>query len=433
MMLLMKCSKRSILNARWQCLVCALPIAFGSVSGIAQPLEEGTQAILIDDQLQGRAVRFAGIDGASILIIDESGRIMHANADSALALIAVEGPIDITQGIGAALPSAYEPPELAARLAHAVERAGQGVLETADGDRLPGKLAATGGGAETLSWEHPSFGRIDLALDQVMRVIMPGVQGSAGMPQWAKTDHDELVLANGDVLTGFLLTLGPRFSIETDAGVVEIDAERVAATVLANPEQPRLGLVVWLDDGTVTAASHLDEQQDGQISVTRTTGESATYRPLSLRAIAFEASRLVSLSSLVPVEQVTLGERPAMTPVRIAPHPDDFLLGDVALLDAQDVELPGPMRVVYDLPPGAHRFAGTAALDPKSAPWGDCEFVIVSDGVERLRRRLHEDEAIASFNIDVSGAEQLELRVEAGNFGPIRDRVFIRRGLLLVD
>lgn len=393
----------------------------------------GTEAILIDDELRGRAVRLAGIDGASILIVDESGRVLRANSDSALALIALRGPIDITQGIGAVLPSAYEPPELADQLARAAANAERGFLETATGERLPGQLAATGGGADVLSWEHPSFGRIDLALDQVMRVIMPGMRSAARAAIRADADQDELVLANGDVLTGFLVTLGPRASIETDAGVIEIDAERVAATVLANPAQPRLGLVVWLDDGTVTAAAHLDERPEGAMRITRAGGESADYRSLSLRAIAFEASRLVPLSALDPIEQVTLGERPTTTPVRIRPHPDDFLLGEVALLDAQDVELPSPMRVVYELPEGARRFAGTAALDPNSAPWGDCEFVVLLDGEEVLRRHLYDNDAVASFNVDVAGARRLELRVEAGAFGPIRDRVFVRRGLLLVE
>ncbi|MCA9293582.1 MAG: NPCBM/NEW2 domain-containing protein [Phycisphaerales bacterium] len=393
----------------------------------------GAEAILIDDELRGRSVRLAGIDGASILIVDESGRMMRANADSALALIALQGPVDITQGIGATLPPAYEPPELADQLARAAASAEAGFIETATGERLPGQLAATGGGADVLSWEHPSFGRIDLALDQVMRVVMPGMRAAASMALTGEPEHDELVLANGDVLTGFLVTLGPRTSIETDAGVVEIDAERVAATVLSNPVQPRLGLVVWLDDGTVTSASQIDAVRDGDVRITREGGVSAEYRPLSLRAIAFEASRLVPLSTLEPVEQVTLGERPTTTPVRIRPHPDDFLLGDVALLGAEDVELPSPMRVVYALPADAKRFAGTAALDPNSAPWGDCEFVVAVDGQELLRRRLHEADAFASFNIDVAGGRRLEVRVEPGAFGPIRDRVFIRRGLLLVD
>ena len=425
--------RRSQSTWTWPQALCLLVACANAPSALGQDTESGTEAILIDDELRGRAVRLAGIDGASILIVDEAGRMMRANAESALALIAVQGPIDITQGIGAALPLAYEPPELAERIARAVKRADQGVLTTTDGERLPGQLASTGGGADTLSWEHPSFGRIDVALDQVMRVLLPGMRAVSSGSSRTGSDHDELVLANGDVLTGFLLTLGPRTSIETDAGIVEIDSERVAATVLSNPAQPRIGLVVWLDDGSVTKAAQLNEQQSGDIAITRPSGESASYRPLSLRAIAFEASRLVPLSSLDPVEQVTLGERPAMTPVRIVPHPDDFLLGDVALLDAQDVELPSPMRVVYDLPVGTRRFAGTAAIDPNSAPWGDCEFVIIVDGQEQVRRRLREADPFASFNVDLTGAQRLEVRVEAGEFGPIRDRVFIRRGLLLVE
>ena len=408
-------------------LVLAAPFSHG------QRIDPGTEAILIDEELRGRAVRFAGIEGSSILIIDETGRMTRANADSALALIAVQGPIDITQGIGAVLPSGYEPPELADRLAHAVQRAGQGVVETAQGERLPGSLASTAGGAEVLSWEHPAFGRIDLALDQIMRVIMPDMANAALGKAPRRSDQDELVLANGDVLTGFLVTLGPRTAIETDSGVVEIDADRVAATVLANPAEPRLGLVVWLEDGTVTAARELGETPEGLVTVTREDGASAAYRPLAVRAVAFDASKLVPLAVLDPVEQVTLGERPALTPIRVVPHPDDYLLGEVALLDAQDVELPGPMRVVYDLPTGARRFAGTAGLDPTSAPWGDCELVISVDGQERVRRRLHSDDVVASFNVDLRGAQRLEVRVEAGRFGPIRDRVFIRRGLLLID
>ena len=70
-------------------------------------------------------------------------------------------------------------------------------------------------------------------------------------------------------------------------------------------------------------------------------------------------------------------------------------------------------------------------VDPRS-PWGDCEVVLAVDNREVLRRRLSAEESGADVVVDLAGAAVLKLSIEPGKYGPIRDRVALRRPLILV-
>ena len=53
-------------------------------------------------------------------------------------------------------------------------------------------------------------------------------------------------------------------------------------------------------------------------------------------------------------------------------------IGPAGQLHLADVQIPGPMRVVWSLPPGAERFAVQAVLPPAARTWGECELIVAA-------------------------------------------------------
>ena len=87
--------------------------------------------------------------------------------------------------------------------------------------------------------------------------------------------------------------------------------------------------------------------------------------------------------------------------------------------------------MTYELPEDAARFGGTFELDENTAPWGDCVVSIELDGREIFSQRLHENRRTAPFSVTAQGRE-LTVRVDPGEYGPILDRVSLKRAIVLL-
>jgi len=350
-----------------------------------------------------------------------------------LAIIAIDGPIDAEQGIGSVVPSEGVEPIRAQRIARALAASMRGYLETVTGARYPGAVEPTAATGDNVAWSHPMAGRLEVSIDSITRIITPQA-AEQGPPVRRNANSDELILVNGDVLSGFLLSVGPTTSIETEAGdIVDLPIDRIAAALLANPDQPMTGTMIWLDDGSTFPAEALTATDSSGIRVTLAGGNTVEYDPQTLRAIAFEAAGILPLSNLEPRSQEPVGDRVFADPVRTVRHPDDLAFGSGPVLNALDIDLPGPMSVSWTLPEGVTRFAGTAALADTSGGWGDCDFSIEIDGERHFSTRLHQGEPVAAFNIQTQGAVDLTVIVEPGRYGPVRDRVLLHRPLLQID
>ncbi len=404
--------------------------------------ERGEPVLIIDAQLRASTARLVGLDRGKLVLLDSTGRRVHARAESVLGIIALEGPIDAGDGVGAATPSAERRALNATRLARRLAAEETGVLELADGQRLPGTIAPTGATEEALVWMHPILGAVDAPLERVVRAVFPQARRSAlPLPRRAVAG-DALVLVNGDRLEGFILRIGMTARIELEDGTEqEIPSERVAAALVDNPPSPLEGLVVWLDDGTILSVEDVQTRpaDDGApplVLVAPPGSEPATYDRAALRALAFDASRLVPLSALEP-EATAAIDLPFAEPIRREKHPDDYSLGTASLLNAMDVVLPAPMRVVYELPADSTRLATTVHLAETGGGWGACELVVSAGGEELDRVRLHAEAPVAALNVELAPADaapprRLELTLEPGRYGPIRDRVVLRRPLLRI-
>ena len=380
---------------------------------------------LLDRRLQERLVHLMGLEEQRLTYTDAAGLLRTESMHEHAALLP-GGPAAAPIG-----PGVLDGPD-------------HGVLELTDGQRLVGALrpAAPDSDAEVVAWEHEVLGVVRVSLDRVRRVrLAPAPAAAEGAAD------DELVMANGDRLSGFLVRISPSdgvVGLETDGTERAVPLDRLAEIRLANPAETPAGTLVWLADGSVVAVDSFRTSRTGEITLALalqadSAGAPSESRPAALalediRAIAFDAGILTPLARCAPSRQSpSEGRRwtePAMT-------------GDsgAALLYAADIVLPGPMSVEWTIPAGATRLAAEAELPPDMWVWGDCEVVVSLAGgsgraAELFRARLSGDEPVARINVPLAGggpARRLEIRTEPGRFGPIQDRVILRRPLLLLD
>ena len=410
----------------------ALAVAQGpATSSAANAKQPGVSTLVLDNQLQSRLQRAVGFDEFNVTFADDAGRKSTAPITSMVGLIAAPDSTSPTQGIGAISPRA---PMGINTIRRRLESQRAGALETTDGQRFPGSPALSAGQKDAVVWSHPRFGDITISLDRVTSMARPSEGAAMSSVTVTNRDQppreDELILANGDRISGLVVDLGDPVRIETDDQVVEMPADRVAGALLSNPRIPRGGVMVWLDDGTIAAIRAMSSRGEDRVLITLPEGQSAEYELDALRGIAFNASRLIPLSSLTPLEQAPIGERLHAEPVTRVHHPNDLGVGSAVTFGAWDLELPGPMRVTYEIPEGVQRLALTAALAADTAPWGDCELILSTGTTELARVHLSQDQPSSPVNIPVSGGP-LVITLDPGAYGPIKDRVVLRRAMLL--
>jgi len=90
-----------------------------------------------------------------------------------------------------------------------------------------------------------------------------------------QADTDRIKLANGDDLTGFILSIGSTISIETDAGIVTVPLYQTQSIQLANPATPRAfpGLYIHTDLGLTYHTNRFElEPMTGELSATLVPG-----------------------------------------------------------------------------------------------------------------------------------------------------------------
>lgn len=324
-----------------------------------------------------------------------------------------------------------------------------GWMELTDGQRFPGRPGPVVEAGERLVWVSDRFGEFAIDLDRVRRIVVrPG-----DAPRDASTTTDTLLLANGDRVEGFVESLRPTaspadgaFGAVVQAGATRalIPVSQIAEVRLASPAVPAAGPVVWLSDGTVARLSGATTdvsrglfrlQADVLASAPGAGG--VVIPPGDLLALAPDPGRLVPLS-VVPVAShrpVGLARRPGPRSASRDDRP--------APLNAADVLIPGPMVVEWVLPDGASRLIGAAVLDEADRAWGECTITaeVLPAGAADAPQRVFSGAlggAVVrlplAFDLPRTGpGDRLRVRIDAGELGPIRDRVRLERVLLIRD
>ncbi len=412
-----------------------------AIAGSARAEDDALVRVLLDRDLNATEIRLTSIDSGQVRWVDSAGRERARAIEELLAIIDPEGgllPLGVRKQV--------------------IESLGFPIIETTDGQRLLARLGDDPEGAG-------EFVELMLIGGQTMRVSIERISGltsarsvfdesrPARLHSGGARVDDTVELTNGDRVSGFVEHLGRTVTIEVEGVSRKISLTNIASIELANPVRPGEGTRVWLDDGSIVGAGAISGAGQRLIAFDLTlaresqanpgASESDLHRvtmrlPLSrIAGIVFDAggAGVRPLARMAPESFAPTGER------RWAPPP---IAGDPAqaVLGASTIELPGPMRVRWTLPHGARRLAGVATLGETPGPWADCAVSILLDvggrqfELARARLRPGEDEMV--FNVELPeglGGESrtLEVRVDAGAYGPIQDRVLLERVLLLVE
>jgi hypothetical protein len=360
--------------------------------------------LLIERDLEVRPVRPAEITERRLVHVDEALGLTTVPLERCIAILARE--------------PAPPPPA-------------PGLLTLSDGQRFPGQpISGAPGAAGLVVWSSPRFGRLEVPLDRVESVsFAPGIEPPAPGTQ------DVVLLANGDLLEGFIAELGDPISIEltTEAGLprTQVPLQRVAAARLVTPRVSPAGRRVWLSDGTVVDAERLALGDDGYVRLgTVPLSREPEQRLLLLDevlAILFQPGAMAPLADLGPVTIDGPETRFMIPPPRI--------VGRQPPLNLAPIELRGPLTAHYPLPAGAMRFAAEAALPRASRAWGDCELIVRCGEEVLVRQRLCGETPAASFNVVIpagTATKRLSIEVADGGNGPIHDRIVLTHAMVLI-
>ncbi len=299
------------------------------------------------------------------------------------------------------------------------------MLRLTDGRRLTGSLSAQEDLPETLRWQHPVLGRVDVPLEQIDRLVLQRATVGAGTVELlpiAEQD-DVILLRNGDRLEGFVAGLGRDAVIEVDGRSIAVPMETVHQVALANPRERWRGPMVWLRDGSVLGAAEVrfdgaafvlidDTTPATEADDTEGSAQSVTIRPEHVSAVSFDTRRLVPVSSL-------LGGAAGV--------------GEPGAFGARAITLDGRASVGVELPGGASRLALTAELPLRARAWGRCELLLSTDGVVRARLPMSAATPVIDYELDLDGASTLELTLEPGEFGRVHSVVEVRDALIAVE
>lgn len=455
------------------CLLAAVPgpaTPALTARSLAEANAQAVRVTLIDPSLRTRAVELAQLEAparagspAQCIFVDDSGaRNTITSADNAPRF-----PLAIAPEAWAVTDASNMPSPGAAPAPSAPPRA-VSTLELVDGQRLTGSLSAPTGNAgpeadQSLRWNHPRLGVQSIPLERVhtLRLAAPATPEArlalarqAALP--GTPDGDVVLLINGDRLTGFVDSIGgpsgevvitPQSTPGAKPQSVHIALEQTAYIALANPLVRPAGIMLWLADGSVVTTDRFEfDAAAGRITLAAR-GAPASPVPApgasldlaDLRAVALDAARLAPVSSLKLARFAPASGRRLAEPPQIVPASE----GAPSPLGADDILLPGPMFVEWQLPARATRLAGWITLEPSAWSWGDCTITIGllepgrNEPSEALARQtISASQPIMPVNVElpaITGDVRVRITLDAGPSGPIQDRVRLRRMLVVTE
>lgn len=359
---------------------------------------------------------------AHLIELDENTAVVRA-ADAPPTRVALASLVAITAGGPGQLPTFA-----------GVPGASRVFIELTDGQRLVVDIGPSQD-PEAVIGRVVGLGQGRIPLQRIARIARPGAAWQAGTPT-----ADIVRLTNGDVLTGFVDSIGATVSVESDSGVAaRIPIDRVAEIRLANPAEPAPGLLVTDDQGVTLFARSVGVDESGRVRITTDPGvlgvdsrgedtiayERPGARLMGLRTAAGATRRapVLPLAVRTPETVRPTGER-RWTPAPVTDRDDDPVLA------IPDIRMPAPAESVYPLAPGsgADRFAcEVAPSDP--GPWTDCTARVWALAADGTRTLIGEQRITAgTVNAPIAGAvppgtRAIVLEVDPGVSGAVQDAV----------
>lgn len=296
-------------------------------------------------------------------------------------------------------------------------------IELVDGTSSPGVLV-TGDDPDAIVADLPGLGARSIALERLAVVrFAEGHDAAVALRSVSseRAGEDRVLLTNGDVLGGFVLTIdGEGVQIETDGRVQSLGVDLVSGVVLANPAEPAVYPLVGLRDGRVLALT----AAEGTLSIAP-----ERVRATDLAWIASSASRVTAIAGLAG-EVTQPGPRRRWVPgARVrSPETSPGGLGEIVLRGPQTWSVPLPAWSAGGQSGGR---VGLRLSVPAS-DWSDLRVRVRTGGDVLADLTLSgRGERSRDLLVDVPpGARSIEFEVGEGRYGPVRDELRIALGFL---
>lgn len=431
--------------------VVAWPLGASWAHAIAPPAPKEpppVKRVIVDSSLARHNGVVSAIGPKEILYFDGEGRPRTIHRDDVLVIL---------PDTSSPAASAEDPTPLAS------SDPALDLVELVSGELIPGQWSTSKLASETIDWKSPLLGDLTLKLDDIRRIRRAGRSATPSstpsptpsplpaaatpVPAAADARQDTVTLTNGDVLSGFVDSIGDTVRIDVRGKPREIDRSLVSEILLSGQGTPDPGprttnkgakparQMVWLTDGASVLAEHVTSIGStlSSLAITRQ-GKVIEISLTLLDSWAPDRSRVIGLAGINPSRQLPVGDR------TWAAHIES---GDRSVpLSAADLLLPGPMIVEWTLPAGATRLSMDVELPAACRVWGDCVLIVQMVGVagnasrEIARERLNDARPLVPMNLSLgeTGTKSATLRItlDPGERGPIQDRVVLRQPLLLL-
>ncbi len=300
----------------------------------------------------------------------------------------------------------------------------------AGGDKIYGTIS--GSSPDQLIFDTVMRKRIAIPLERIRACLTP----KASLPKWQKraeqlisasaSSEDRLLMANGDLLRGFLVRIAPeKITFEHAGREMEIDpALMVALAIVPEPyatgDAPRVRLEFV--DGSTLTVSRVRWTPEG-LDLTFFDGSLQGLSSETLRSAEISGGPWVWLSSVTPSKYEHTPLLSLKWPYRI----DKNVLGGPLSIGGRPFDsgigVHSRSVLTYELGGKYREFTTQCGLDDIAGLMGDVSAAISVDGeVKWEERHMRGGAAPRAVRIDVNGAQILKLYVDFGGNGDVRDR-----------
>lgn len=397
---------------RAPCALLILLLAF-----VATQAKAVTPAVLIDPDLKPRLINLQAFAGSRVTYFDAE---RHLQIEPTGDILQIRFPLLKDDGSSGRTPTTADgKTDNSDKTDNAAKQA---VIELIDGQRIAGTWQGADASGEVMLFKHAMLGDLKIKLDRVRSLSPTGVAVDGRTPT-----SDELLLVNGDVIKGFVVTLTTKEAeIQPDGSndSIKLPIERIAAVRLANPTvaATKREHIIWMRDGSRIRCSKLSIESDRLALTSSLSGvdKQIDLKHVSRIELASLAGRLVDLADL---------------PYKIAAGGSVFGLPTQPRKVGDQIHLHAPIKVQFELPPRTRRFAAIAELDlgkDTDARWADFLVNIRIDGNLAARVRIESKSPRLPINVKADG-KTLEIELDPAANGPVLDRLRLREAMIFVE
>lgn len=389
----------------YQCVLIFLLFVQVSMAQNQKP-----QTILVDDQLQYQSVNLESVTQTSIGFFDQNLSYQQLPRDRVLQLRDIH-----EQAMQAVQPSKQK-----------------GLLVLTDGQQFVGRMdlsaiKKTSDDQSAVHWFSPILGALAVPLDDVKSISF-----SQLLEVDPKQTDDQIELANGDQLKGFVLGLTAKtleLELADQSTGTKIALGQIKSIVLANPRKLLSHAIerLYFVDGSIMYCK-ISELGRDMFYVSQTQWHANVKIPSREIARVDLASTRYQLLSLTQ-QNFELLEGAQAFGVDFPPK----ILHD-------KIQLHAPTTIRFDLPHGVVRFAVDAQIDwqaadpPRARKFSDFILHVYLDDLEVFKQQFNAKAQSHRINLPITpNNKRLTLKITPGLNGPVMDRLRLTEPVLMID